>query len=44
MKQQGYIPEFFVPYNRTECTDYEPALTANSNTTNTFWHSFNSRD
>lgn len=30
-EKHGYIPEYFVPYNGTECTDYAPTLTANSN-------------
>jgi len=34
-KKHGYIPEYFVPYNGTECTDYAPTLTANSNTSPT---------
>lgn len=34
-EKHGYIPEYFVPYNGTECTDYAPTLTANSNTSPT---------
>ncbi|GFI31381.1 hypothetical protein IMSAGC013_02776 [Lachnospiraceae bacterium] len=34
-EKHGYIPEYFIPYNRTECTDYAPTLTANSNTSPT---------
>lgn len=34
-EKHGYIPEYFVPYNVTECTDYAPTLTANSNTSPT---------
>lgn len=31
-EKHGYILEYFVPYNGTECVDYSPTLTANSNT------------
>lgn len=34
-EKHGYIPKYFVPYNGTECTDYAPTLTANSNTSPT---------
>lgn len=34
-EKHGYISEYFVPYNGTECTDYAPTLTANSNTSPT---------
>ena len=34
-EKYGYIPGYFVPYNGTECTDYAPTLTANSNTSPT---------
>lgn len=34
-EKHGYIPEYFVPYNGTECADYAPTLTANSNTSPT---------
>lgn len=34
-EKHGYIPEYFVPYNGTKCTDYAPTLTANSNTSPT---------
>lgn len=34
-EKHGYIPEYFIPYNGTECTDYAPTLTANSNTSPT---------
>ncbi len=34
-EKHGYIPEYFVPYNGTECTDYAPTLTVNSNTSPT---------
>jgi hypothetical protein len=34
-EKYGYIPEYFVPYNGTECKDYAPTLTANSNTSPT---------
>lgn len=34
-EKHGYIPEYFVPYNGTECLDYAPTLTANSNTSPT---------
>lgn len=34
-EKYGYIPEYFVPYNGNECTDYAPTLTANSNTSPT---------
>ena len=34
-EKYGYIPEYFVPYNGTECTDYASTLTANSNTSPT---------
>lgn len=34
-EKYGYFPEYFVPYNGTECTDYAPTLTANSNTSPT---------
>lgn len=34
-KKHGYVPEYFVPYDGTETTDYAPTLTANSNTSPT---------
>lgn len=34
-EKHGYIPKYFVPYNGTECADYAPTLTANSNTSPT---------
>ena len=34
-EKYGYIPEYFVPYNGTECTDYASTLTANSDTSPT---------
>ena len=34
-EKYGYIPEYFVPYNGTECIDYAPTLPANSNTSPT---------
>lgn len=34
-EKHGYIPEYFVPYNGTEITDYALTLTANSNTSPT---------
>lgn len=34
-EKHGHIPKYFVPYNGTECTDYAPTLTANSNTSPT---------
>lgn len=34
-EKYGYFPEYFVLYNGTECTDYAPTLTANSNTSPT---------
>ena len=34
-EKYGYIPEYFVPYNGTECTGYASTLTANSNTSPT---------
>lgn len=34
-EKNGYIPEYFVPYNGTEVKDYAPTLTANSNTSPT---------
>ena len=34
-EKNGYIPEYFIPYNGTEVKDYAPTLTANSNTSPT---------
>lgn len=34
-EKNGYIPEYFVPYNSTEVKDYAPTLTANSNSSPT---------